>query len=94
MKKSSLTIIAVLITSALFPSSLLAAKLTLEQRLELLEKELQRTQTEFQEYKARHEQPAIAKRATAVSPPEASTTPAPVSARSTVEVASTSAAGE
>lgn len=94
MKKSSLTIIAVLITSALLPSSLLAAKLTLEQRLELLEKELQRTQTEFQEYKARHEQPAIAKRATAVSPPEASTTPAPVSARSTVEVASTSAAGE
>ena len=94
MKKSSLTIIAVLITSALFPSSLLAAKLTLEQRLELLEKELQRTQTEFQEYKARHEQPAIAKRATAVSTPEASTTPAPVSARSTVEVASTSAAGE
>ena len=94
MKKSSLTIIAVLITSALFPSSLLAAKLTLEQRLELLEKELQRTQTEFQEYKARHEQPAIAKRATAVSTPEADTTPAPVSARSTVEVASTSAAGE
>lgn len=92
MKRPALKIIAVLMTSALFPQYSMAATLTLEQRLELLEKQLQKTQQEFSEYKARHEQPALAQRAPAGKTPAA--TPVAVSAASTVDVVSSTASGE
>ena len=100
MKKHALKMIAVLITSALATPHVFAAKLTLEQRLELLEKELQQTKTEFREYKSQHENQPIAKRA-ATRPTTANAAAldtsatagtaaavVPVSASSTVDVAS------
>lgn len=52
MKSYPLKIVAVLVASALLPNYVSAAKLTVEQRLELLEKELASNKQELQETKA------------------------------------------
>ncbi|MTD29059.1 carbohydrate porin [Erwinia sorbitola] len=99
MKTHSFKIIAAIIASALFPHHVLAAKLTMEQRLDMLEKELQQTRAEFLEYKAQHEHPATVKHFATLPAPKAEAKIAakaapkavPVSDSSTIDVASTSA---
>jgi len=94
VKKHSLKLIVVLMSAALFSNHAIAAKLTLEQRLELLEQELQQTKTEFREYKAQH-QASVAVQSTPapVQNSSAVASAIPVTASSTVNVTSTDAAG-
>lgn len=74
-KKHQLKWIALLISSALFSASAAAAKLSVEQRLELLEKalaenqqELQATKQELRQYKTRFDrQPVPARETDAVA---------------------------